>query len=194
MVSIHASVAHCRQQIRNTSGIAENVSQRTHMRTHTHTHTHASVSNPTIKTPQLTLCYSDSFLLPPRCHNNMIEFYLSITELGYIFFSFFFFCNSWIWSLLMRDFTAVCPYRRQQGVVWGWARLWSLSLSLSLYFGFYSYRFFTDIYRAAEKSSYSHSVLIGEGGVWRSSHIVSKSSRSELQRSVDLFLCSGEFM
>lgn len=35
MVSIHASVVHCRQQIRNANGIAENVSQHTHTRTHT---------------------------------------------------------------------------------------------------------------------------------------------------------------
>lgn len=44
--------------------------------------------------------------------------------------------NSWIWSLLMRAFTAVCPYRAQRCAALSQALLWSLSLCLCLMFIF----------------------------------------------------------
>ena len=99
--------------------------------THTHARTHSLWVKPNNRNPSADLV---SLWRSPSAASQSQQHDWILPQHNRTGICFFFFCSSWIWSLLMRDLTAVCPYRRQRGVVWGWAQLWSPSLSLSLSF------------------------------------------------------------
>lgn len=112
----------------------------------THTHSHKPTKS---STSVLTSLWQSPLLLPPRNHDRKLLHLSQYYGTGISTH------NSWIWSLPMRDFTAVCPHRAQRGAV-PQLKYFSLTLSPCIFF----FSFSSVQWLWLQKSGYGLWVLI----------------------------------